>query len=154
MAGVNDDVADGDRLVTVTFTAVSTDNIYSGQSAIIETKNVDNDDAGVNFYATSPPSTYEEFANKPFDVVVKLLSRPFSDVLFTVKSSDRTEGLVANGNYLRKEESVSFTVSPRYLFCSISLQADRGAFTTCTHACFYSMHTHVPVQELGRQPYD
>ena len=114
LVGVDDDVADGTRHVMVVFKALSTDNLYANQSAIVETENVDNDDAGVQFYATSPPITYEEFANKPFDVVVKLLSKPFADVLFTVKSSDRTEGLVADVNYLRKEESVSFTVSPRY----------------------------------------
>lgn len=118
---MDDAFADGDQLFTVLLTAKSVDSKYSSQIATIEALNMDNDDAGVNFYAKGLPITYEEHVKNSFDVVIKLLSKPFSEVLFTIKSSDPSEALVAY-SYSSRKGSVSLNVSTGYLQLLYSLK--------------------------------
>lgn len=114
LLGVDDNFADGDKLFTVLLTATSADSKYAGQIVSIEALNMDDDDAGVNFYANGLPITYEEHATDSFDVVIKLFSQPFSEVFFTITSSDPGEALVAY-SYSTRKESVSLNVSTGYL---------------------------------------
>lgn len=114
VVGRDDAVADGDQLFTVTFVAFSeTDSVYSGITANMQATNMDDDDAGVNFYAKDLPITYEESINDSFDVFVKLFSQPFSPVVFKITSSDPTEGLVALHSNSPRMESVSLQVFPQ-----------------------------------------
>jgi hypothetical protein len=92
--GVNDDVDDGDQVVSVTVNAgTSADPFYNGLNpADFSVTNVDDDGVGV-FVSSVSGNTSEDGTTATFTVV--LTSEPTANVTIPVSSSDTTEGTVS-----------------------------------------------------------
>ena len=95
VTGIDDDVDDGDRVVTIaTGAAISTDAKYDGMNAVdVTVTNRDNDTAGVTLTPRSGLTTAENGTTAQFTVVLN--SRPTDDVSITMHSSNTTEGTVS-----------------------------------------------------------
>lgn len=95
VAGVNDDLDDGDILYTiVTAPAASADGKYDGiDPDDVDLFNLDDDGAGFEVLPGSTLSTSEGGGTASFTVVLQ--SQPTANVVIALSSSDVTEGLVA-----------------------------------------------------------
>src|SRR5678815_3635717 len=79
VAGVNDDLDDGDIAYTILTAATSPDTIYNGIAAAdVSVTNTDNDAAGVTVSPTTGLTTSEALGTATFTVV--LTSQPTADV--------------------------------------------------------------------------
>jgi hypothetical protein len=95
VAGVNDDVADGDVVYTIeTAAATSGDTNYNTLNASnVSVTNQDNDSAGITVNPVSGLETTEAGGTAQFTVV--LTSEPTGDVAIGLSSADGTEGDVS-----------------------------------------------------------
>jgi large repetitive protein len=102
--GVDDDVSDGNQIFTiVTAPATSNDNGYKGiNAADVTITNVDNDSPGITVNA-APNLKTTEAAGNPAQFTVVLNTKPASNVVIPLASSDSTEG---------KPAPVSLTFTP------------------------------------------
>jgi hypothetical protein len=93
LSGANDDVIDGDQLVTIRLApAVSDDANYSNRDADdVVVLNRDNDTAGVS---VSPDSFEVDESGAQASVSVVLNARPTADVVLAIASSDPSEATV------------------------------------------------------------
>ena len=96
VSGLDDSADDGDQTVVLTAaTVVSSDGMYNGLTpASVTVVNVDDDTAAVTVTAAAGLVTSEAGANAVF--AVALASKPSSDVLVPIVSSDTTEGSVSS----------------------------------------------------------
>ncbi|MFH1120176.1 MAG: Calx-beta domain-containing protein, partial [Bacteroidota bacterium] len=98
VTGVNDDVDDDDipYLIILTTNTILTDPLsgyYNVDPTDVDAVNIDNDVAGVTVSAISGPTT-EAGGTATFTMVLN--TEPTDDVIFTLSSSDLTEGNVTN----------------------------------------------------------
>lgn len=95
VAGVNDDVMDGDQIYVIDFTPTSSsDPNYDGLVPDpLSITNLDDDAAGISVSTTTGTTTE---AGGSFSFTVRLTSEPTADVAIDVSSSDTTEGSVSS----------------------------------------------------------
>jgi cysteine-rich repeat protein len=93
LTGQNDDVADGDRVVTIaTGPATSMDAAYNGlRGEPVQVTNADDDAAGVETSAPSPNANTTE-AGGQVAFTVRLRSKPVANVAIALVSTKPTEG--------------------------------------------------------------
>eukprot|EP01061_Rhynchopus_euleeides_P002336 TRINITY_DN1179_c0_g1_i14.p1 TRINITY_DN1179_c0_g1~~TRINITY_DN1179_c0_g1_i14.p1 ORF type:complete len:7328 (+),score=1490.81 TRINITY_DN1179_c0_g1_i14:2229-21986(+) len=95
VAGVNDDVDDGDQAFTVTLgAAVSSDVRYGMTPPPLNGINRDDDTAAVQVVSASTPLRTQE-SGQPDSFTVQLKTRPTSEVKIALGTSDATEGTVS-----------------------------------------------------------
>ncbi|HKL07123.1 MAG TPA: Ig-like domain-containing protein, partial [Bacteroidales bacterium] len=93
IAGVNDDVDDGDQPYTVSISSSSPDNNYNSvEISNVSVTNLDNDDAGFTVFPTAGLYTKEDGTSKEFTVCLN--SKPVDDIVITLNSDDESEGII------------------------------------------------------------
>ncbi|MBK8169776.1 MAG: PD40 domain-containing protein [Sandaracinaceae bacterium] len=102
VTGQDDLVADGDQMYTIGVgPALSTDPRYAGLSGdAVDLTNLDNEGAGFTLSSLAGLTTTEAGGNASFTIVLD--RAPIASVLFTISSTDTTEGTVT-------PSSMSFT---------------------------------------------
>lgn len=102
ITGVNDDIDDDDIAYTIaTAAATSSDPKYNGKNASdVLVTNIDDDEAGFTFSATSGISTTETGGQATF--TIRLNAQPTANITIDLSSSNPSEGIVS-------PSSVTFT---------------------------------------------
>ena len=109
VAGINDDIDDGDITYSVSLSSTSSDSGYMNKTNAVQVVNIDNDTAGISVSAISG-NTSESGGTATF--AVKLNAAPTNVVTINLVSSDVSEGTVpASVNFTQSNWSTAQTVT-------------------------------------------